>query len=166
MERKEEHSIEERMLIAQHRFMKVHKHLAFSCLGKSEFIMLTLILEETENSGDIGGVYVSNIAKKLRITTPAVSKMLKGLEEKRYIMRKTDTKDRRNTIVSLTKEGQKARQTVFEEMNAFTKKSIERLGESEAEELIQLLELYTEIVREEGYEWKKKIKEERNEADI
>lgn len=166
MERKEEHSIEEQMIIAQHRFMKAHKRLAFSYLGKSEFMMLTLILEETENSGDKGGVYVSNIAKKLKITTPAVSKMLKGLEERHYIERKTDTKDRRNTIVSLTEEGKRARKTVFEEMNVFTKRSIERLGENEAKELIRLLELYTEIVREESLEWKEKIKEEHNETDI
>lgn len=166
MKEKEENSIEEQMLVAQHRFMKAHKNLTFSCLGKSEFMMLSMILHESKKSEDMDGIYVSEIAKKLRITPPAVSKMLKGLEERHYIVRTTDTKDRRNTIVSLTKEGERARETVFNEMNVFTKKSIERLGENEAKELIRLLEVYTEIVREEGMEWKKKMKEEKHETDI
>ena len=50
----------------------------------------------------------SDIAKRLGITAPAVSKMLRSMEEKGYVERRVDEKDRRNTRVSITPDGKEA----------------------------------------------------------
>ena len=74
--------LQEQLITAQHRFMKMHRDLCFTGLRKSEFVMLEII--ERENGNREQGVLASDIAKRLRITAPAVSKMLRSMEEKGY----------------------------------------------------------------------------------
>ena len=98
--------LQEQLITAQHRFMKMHRDLCFTGLRKSEFVMLEII--ERENGNREQGVLASDIAKRLRITAPAVSKMLRSMEEKGYVERRVDEKDRRNTRVSITPDGKEA----------------------------------------------------------
>lgn len=156
-EKKGRKELHEQLIIAQHRFMKLHKCLCFPEMGKSEFFMLDMIVNVSKDSKEAKGAYVSEIARKLKISTPAVSKMLRGLEEKQFIVRRTDEKDRRNTIVSITPRGEEARQKVFEQMDNFAKETVARMGEENVRELVRLLEEYTEIMREESL--KMKVKE-------
>lgn len=164
MEEKKE--LHKQLIVAQHKFMKLHKCLCFPEMGKSEFFMLDMIVSVSQDAEEAKGAYVSEIARKLKISTPAVSKMLKGLEEKQFIIRRTDERDRRNTIVSITPEGEAARQKVFEQMDNFAKNTVDRMGEENVKELVRLLEDYTEIVREESVKMKIRMQEERNEADF
>ena len=78
--------LQEQLITAQHRFMKMHRDLCFTGLRKSEFVMLEII--ERENGNREQGVLASDIAKRLRITAPAVSKMLRSMEEKGYVERR------------------------------------------------------------------------------
>lgn len=71
---------------------------------KAHELAALFIIDECNCDKD--GVYVSEIAESLRIPMSGVSRILKRLEsELHYIVRRPDTKDRRNTLVSLTKEG-------------------------------------------------------------
>ena len=57
-----------------------------------------LEIVERENGNREQGVLASDIAKRLRIAAPAVSKNVKKhMEEKGYVERRVDEKDRRNT---------------------------------------------------------------------
>lgn len=165
-EKKEQKELHKQLIVAQHKFMKLHKCLCFPEMGKSEFFMLDMIVNVSRSSQEAKGAYVSEIARKLKISTPAVSKMLKGLEEKQFIVRRTDERDRRNTIVSITQRGEEARQKVFAQMDNFAKDTVERMGEENVRELVRLLEEYTEIVREESLKMKVRMQEERNETDF
>ena len=127
--------LQEQLITAQHRFMKMHRDLCFTGLRKSEFVMLEII--ERENGNREQGVLASDIAKRLRITAPAVSKMLRSMEEKGYVERRVDEKDRRNTRVSITPDGKEAEQQVRRQMQEFITGVIERLGE----EPVDLLEI-------------------------
>lgn len=118
--------LQEQLITAQHRFMKMHRDLCFTGLRKSEFVMLEII--ERENGNREQGVLASDIAKRLRITAPAVSKMLRSMEEKGYVERRVDEKDRRNTRVSITPDGKEAEQQVRRQMQEFITGVIERLG--------------------------------------
>ena len=51
------------------------------------------------------GVYVSDIAKKLKISTPTVTKTLNNLELKNCVVRAPDSKSKRNTLVQITEKG-------------------------------------------------------------
>lgn len=144
----EEKTIARRMAEAQHNYLKEHKNLSFSELPKSEFYML-------EGIASVDGIYVSEIAKKLKISPPAVSKMLRGLEEKKYIERTTDTKDRRNTTVRITPEGNRVRKGVHAKLDTLMNNAIERLGEENAETLVQLMVQFTELIHEESLKLKK-----------
>lgn len=152
-------SLQEQLVKAQHRFMKVHRELCFEGLRKSEFVMLESI--ERENGNDAQGVYVSDIAKRLKITAPAVSKMLKCMEEQGYVERRVDEKDRRNTRVTITSAGREAEQWVRRQMEEFIAEAVERLGEKNAKELIFLMNEYTEIIREENQNRKRRMQEEK-----
>ena len=145
-------------------FMKMHRDLCFTGLRKSEFVMLEII--ERENGNREQGVLASDIAKRLRITAPAVSKMLRSMEEKGYVERRVDEKDRRNTRVSITPDGKEAEQQVRRQMQEFITGVIERLGEERTKELIHLMNRYTEIMQEENQNRKRKKQEEKHEANL
>lgn len=156
--------LQEQLITAQHRFMKMHQDLCFTGLRKSEFVMLEII--ERENGNREQGVLASDIAKRLRITAPAVSKMLRSMEEKGYVERRVDEKDRRNTRVSITPDGKEAEQQVRRQMQEFITGVIERLGEERTKELIHLMNRYTEIMQEENQNRKRKKQEEKHEANL
>ena len=144
--------------------MKMHRDLCFTGLRKSEFVMLEII--ERENGNREQGVLASDIAKRLGITAPAVSKMLRSMEEKGYVERRVDEKDRRNTRVSITPDGKEAEQQVRRQMQEFITGVIERLGEERTKELIHLMNRYTEIMQEENQNRKRKKQEEKHEANL
>lgn len=156
--------LQEQLITAQRRFMKMHRDLCFTGLRKSEFVMLEII--ERENGNREQGVLASDIAKRLRITAPAVSKMLRSMEEKGYVERRVDEKDRRNTRVSITPDGKEAEQQVRRQMQEFITGVIERLGEERTKELIHLMNRYTEIMQEENQNRKRKKQEEKHEANL
>ena len=156
--------LQEQLITAQQRFMKMHRDLCFTGLRKSEFVMLEII--ERENGNREQGVLASDIAKRLRITAPAVSKMLRSMEEKGYVERRVDEKDRRNTRVSITPDGKEAEQQVRRQMQEFITGVIERLGEERTKELIHLMNRYTEIMQEENQNRKRKKQEEKHEANL
>lgn len=126
--------------------------------------MLEII--ERENGNREQGVLASDIAKRLRITAPAVSKMLRSMEEKGYVERRVDEKDRRNTRVSITPDGKEAEQQVRRQMQEFITGVIERLREERTKELIHLMNRYTEIMQEENQNRKRKKQEEKHEANL
>lgn len=157
-------SLQEQLLTAQHRFMKMHRNLSFEGLRKSEFVMLEIIGREQGNCEQ--GVLASDITKCLKVTAPAVSKMLKSMEEKGYVERRVDEKDRRNTRVTITAAGEEAKQQVRRQMEEFIAGVTERLGEENTKELIFLMNRYTEMMQEENQNRKRKKQEEKHEANL
>ena len=138
--------LQEQLITAQHRFMKMHRDLCFTGLRKSEFVMLEII--ERENGNREQGVLASDIAKRLRITAPAVSKMLRSMEEKGYVERRVDEKDRRNTRVSITPDGKEAEQQVRRQMQGIYHRSYRTSGgRTVRKEMILLMNQYTEIMQ-------------------
>lgn len=121
-----------------HRFKKIHMSELFPIVSKGEFWALKMIQKATLKSESDCGVYVSTIAEHLKVTPSAISRMLKGLEEKELIERKINKNDRRNTYVTLTEKGGKVTRKVEAEMNEFTKNVILAMGEEDSKTLIKL----------------------------
>ena len=83
-------------------------------------------------SGEKGGVYVSEIAKSLDLPMSAVSRILRRLEyELHYIIRQSDPKDRRNTLVSLTEIGEREYHEIFAYAREFVSRIFQCLTEEE-----------------------------------
>ena len=74
--------LQEQLITAQHRFMKMHRDLCFTGLHKSEFVMLEII--ERENGNREQGVLASDIAKRriLNLYRQDVAKFAEGYEDK------------------------------------------------------------------------------------
>ena len=115
--------------------------------GVSEIEFKTMsAISRISKSGD---VKVSDIARYLELSAPAVSRTMKALEEKEYIERQTDKQDRRNTFVKLTTKGeeqQKAWMKVFEE---FSEAIFARLGDEKSNQLLEDLEAFVKASKEE-----------------
>ena len=70
------------------------------------FFVMQIIERYKAEHPDQEGIYVSHIAKKAKMASSQVSRMLRGLEERNLVGRIVDEKDRRNTYVFLTESGE------------------------------------------------------------
>lgn len=67
---------------------------------------MTLMTIAHSNCGkEEGGITTSGLAERMQVKSSAISRTLKGLEEKGLIERTVNKADRRNTYVELTEQG-------------------------------------------------------------
>ncbi len=105
--------------LLQH-FRKLDWNKALPGLTQPEYLVLSAIHYGQENNPHQPGIYVSILADHLMTSVSMVSKLLKALEEKGWILRTVDKNSRRNTFVSLTPAGKKvlvSADTVMDEIN-------------------------------------------------
>ena len=91
----------------------------------------------------------SELAAKTRTLPPAVSRTLRGLEEKGYVERSVDKKDRRNTYISLTEKGWKKGEEVRDRMQDFGCSVMSQLKEEDIDQLVAYLDRIYEIAEKE-----------------
>jgi len=111
-----------------HRFMKTNMNELFVDISKEEFFMLEMIGRHADEEKRYKGINVSELAKQLGVSSPAVSRMLKFMETKKLIYRVADEEDRRNTCVFLTAEGRNLRDTTMKVLGRFLDRIIAHMG--------------------------------------
>ncbi len=84
-------------------------------------------------------VKVSEISKRLHVTSPTVTQLLKILERDGLVERHSDPQDRRSVDFKLTEKGEKVTQQAAEAYWASINGLIEYLGEEESNHLADLL---------------------------
>ena len=115
--------------------------------GVSEIEFKTMsAISRISKSGD---VKVSDIARYLELSAPAVSRTMKSLEEKEYIERHTDKQDRRNTFVMLTTKGEEQQKTWMKSFEEFSEAIFARLGDEKSNQLLEDLEAFVKASKEE-----------------
>jgi DNA-binding MarR family transcriptional regulator len=82
---------------------------------------------------------VSEISKRLQVTSPTVTQLLKGLEANGLIERHIDPADRRAVGITLTERGEAVTQKAAEAFAASFEGLIEYLGEEDSNQLADLL---------------------------
>lgn len=97
---------------------------------------------------DKKNVYVSDIQKDMRISKPAVSKILNILEKKEYITREMDTNDRRKIAVFLTDSGKEKMSQKKSDFDKILTEVLSRFGEENTKQLIVLFGRLAEISEE------------------
>lgn len=125
-----------------HNFNMINLGQILSGVSQMEFFVLFLINEKGGCKNTRGGENVSAIANYLSVSTPAVSRTLKGLEQRGYIERFVDNSNRRNTYVCITEKGRTAVKTQGKAINGFLDNVVKRLG---AEKINKLRELSSEF---------------------
>lgn len=88
---------------------------------------------------DTSEVTVSEISKRLHVTSPTVTQLIKGLEANGLLERRIDATDRRVVGITLTKKGEMVTQQAAEAFSASMSGLIEYLGEEESDQLAELL---------------------------
>ena len=78
-------------------FQKVCDRIQFEGVSRSEFAMLHMIHNKKDERGKLT---LSELAAFLDVSSPAVSRMIKTLEDKKYIVKSPSEKDRRISYVS------------------------------------------------------------------
>ena len=91
----------EKLFRAVHQFKKLNVSDLVPGLSSSEFSVMGAILQMGEN----GKITSSELAAKTKTLPPAVSRTLRGLEEKGYVERSVDKKNRQKYVYQSDREG-------------------------------------------------------------
>lgn len=141
--------IQEEFLKTGGRFGKMRYEVLFHDISRREYEMLAAISRYMEENRDGKGIYVSKLAGMLKVSSPAVSRMVGMLEEKGYIQRAVDKEDRRNTYVYLTESGMNKRTATEQVMQNVFRKVFLRMGEKNMLEILKLWNQLADIMEEE-----------------
>lgn len=121
-------------------FILAQSNKIFGNIPRGEFFVMNIISKlDMIGEGSELGVKLSVMCDILKISLPAISKRMKTLETKGYIMRILDPKDRRISYVKLTDKGRETVIYVRKILSDRCEKTCEKLGEKETEQLIYLL---------------------------
>lgn len=147
------------ILEALQMFHKLNFSVLFQDMSKGEFITLKAIkgcsarcgTNENEFRTDDEGARakVSDVVKHLDVMPSAVSRTLKTLEEKKWIIRTVNSRDRRNMQVELTEAGNKELDNVGRKMSEVTARILQKMDQKELEKMIQILHQLYEISKRE-----------------
>lgn len=121
--------------LLQH-FRKLDWDKVLPGVTQPEYLVLSAICYGQESHPEGLGIYVSALADSLMTSVSMVSKLLKTMEEKGWILRTVDKKSRRNTYVTLTKAGQKMLADADECMDQLNQAVAKELGEDVHKQLI------------------------------
>lgn len=114
-----------------------------SNLRMGELFVMRRIAENALNSDD--NVYTADIQNGLHVTRPAISQMLNSLEDKGYICREIDERDRRRLIITLTSRGESILKAMKEYADRVIAETILRFGKDNTTQLISLLNRFADI---------------------
>lgn len=85
------------------------------------------------------GVNQNELAAKLGITKQALSKLVKGLEDKKLISKEKDSNDSRNKIIKHTKKGLRTVSKIIDITTTLEKELMNKVGTKRYKELKQTL---------------------------
>lgn len=92
------------------------------------------------------GISSSELAENLEVSLPRITSVLNSLESKKLIKKETDAKDKRKTIIQITKMGKKLVLEKREEAIEKITKIIEKLEENEIKEYIRISQKIGQII--------------------
>ena len=103
------------------------------------------------------GAGISVLAEWMDVSLPAVSRTVRSLEEKGYVVREADSADRRNVTVRLTERGEKCFYEFDRAVTGFFQRVLARFTEAEKTALFDLNSRFAEGMREEMDKIRKEV---------
>lgn len=135
----------EEMFRAMNQFRKLKFAEMFPELCKTDFFVMCTILDK----GDNGQITISELASRAKMLPSAISRTLKGLEERGYVERNVNKNDRRNTYVELTDAGKLVTEEARKTMAEFGKSVMAQVDEADMKRLISYLDNIYRIAEKE-----------------
>ena len=99
----------------------------------------TLLCIKSLSQEEQTAVTVSEISKRMFVTSPTVTQIMKSLDTNGYVERRVDAHDKRVAAIILTEKGENIVQQVSEYMNTLFAGLVDELGEGQSEMLLELL---------------------------
>lgn len=131
------------------RMRKIRVHAWAEQVIYTEYQALDQISRYVQEHPLEPGIKVSTLACDLHIAASAASRLLGTMEGKKLIARSVDTKDRRNTFVSLTPLGKELLSRASRKMDELNLRIIRRMGAEECRSLIELWNKLASIMEDE-----------------
>lgn len=145
-----------KLFAAAQSFRRLNISAILPDLTHSEFGTLKVIAMCTATEKRVG---IADVVRHTHAMPSAVSRNLKSLEERGFVLRSIDQKDRRNTYVELTDAGEKILKQSEEVMDDFTKSVLQEMGEENMDRLVSYLTELYEVSKKEIEKRKMKNKE-------
>ena len=141
--------MEQNVWEALHMFRRLNIGSILPHLNKGEFVLMNGIYHVQKKIGSEHGVKMSDLAEYTHALPPAVSRSIKALEQKGYVRRFVDAKDRRNTLVEITDSGQEVLQESNEIMDEFIRRVFEKTDKEEMMRLVSYIYQQYDLAKEE-----------------
>ncbi|MBU5477919.1 MarR family transcriptional regulator [Eubacterium sp. MSJ-13] len=135
----------EELFKAMHQFHKLRLGDMMPNVSGADFWAMRNIVDK----GEDGKITVSELAKKTNVLPSAISRTIRGLEDKGYVERTINKNDRRNTYVEMTDKGREVMQIVRENMHDFGEAVLSKLDGNELSQLIAYLNNIYDIAQKE-----------------
>lgn len=100
------------------------------------------------------GTHATKIAPALGLEARSLTRMLKSLEDKKWIRRETDEDDRRVVNVYLTEEGKRKRDFARQGVILFNNAIYEKIGEEKLNTFFEVMQNINEIVNNDTANYK------------
>lgn len=136
------------LLQAIHRFHKLGFWEVHSELTQAESMTL-LAIDRFDSNCESENLTVSELAKKMKCQSSAVSRTLKALEDKGMIERTVNRYDRRNTHIVLLQKGKDECEEMKTALESFAESVIAQVGETELRQLLADFNKLYEVANEE-----------------
>ena len=149
-----------RFVARLHTLSRRGMRMALAGQPKCRYGMLQSLYNLIEQHGCDGAIYVSDIARQMHQPMPAISRGLRQMEQDGHIVRETDPKDRRKTLVRPTEKGLDASRQVETAISRYFERVICRIPEEQREQLFSLTGVLLEAVEAENAEQQAKLKGE------
>ena len=135
----------EELFRSMNQFRKLKFSEMFPEVCKTDYFVLCTIMDKGEN----GQITISELAARAKMLPPAISRTLKGLEERGYVERNVNKNDRRNTYVELTEAGRQLTEEARQTMSDFGKSVMSQVDEVDMKRLISYLDNIYHIAEKE-----------------
>lgn len=136
-------------MLTAHKFMRIPMHHLFREVTREEYFLLEVIGRAGTENCKGRGIYVYELASRMEVSAPAVSRMLKGLEGRGFIIRRADERNRRNTCVFLTQKGQNIKEQLAGKLENLADRIIARMGVEDMGTLLMLWNKLADVLETE-----------------
>ena len=111
--------------------------------------MTLLAIDHFNKEKDDGVLTVSELAEKIHMKPSAVSRTLKGLDDRGLIERTVNRADRRNTYVTVSEKGHEEWKRMEAQGLAFAQAVFSRMSAEDVEHLISYVNRFASVAEEE-----------------
>ena len=147
-----------RFVARLHTLSKRGMRMALAGQPKCRYGMLQSLYNLIEQHGCDGAIYVSDIARQMHQPMPAISRGLRQMEQDGHIVRETDPKDRRKTLVRITPQGRAASAAGEEALVRYFSGIAHRLTPEQRQQFFELKDILLAAIEAENAEQNQKLK--------